>query len=254
MSNTSEVTPYAAAQSNQGTGVDNALSNGVGAAVAVAGACMIGTVVAGVALATWLAEDTAAERAAAQIHDERRRRERQAVPVPAPTRVSLNLRTQDTMLRTAERLGYQVTRSEGGVSLLQARSGERLALVPSTSGRVDVLTAGSRDGVRRLVREHTAERAVAHLRDRGMQIKCQTLPDGKVQIVANETRDGKAQMQVEVRADGTTWVDVSCVEGRRCEQLVGGLAEAIGGRVDTAKKKDSWYREPGEPTQAKVKV
>jgi len=52
---------------------------------------------------------------------------------------------------------------------------------------------------------------------------------------------------------GTTWVDVDQVKGNRCEELVRGLAEAVGGKVTSTQPKDAYFQLPGEPARTQVK-
>jgi len=81
------------------------------------------------------------------------------------------------------------------------------------------------------------DRAVEHLASRGMTVQMATLTNGEVQVLAREKdasrRGGAATVKTQVRTDGTAWVDVDCIRGNRCENIVSELAQAIGGEVSS---------------------
>jgi len=154
MSNTSSVTPYDDASSSSA-------SNSAGLAAAAAVACVAGAIT----LAWWLTEETAEDRTAVErLKTERRReilgrQEQSSTPLSSTQReslvittVGLQLRNPETLVRTTERLGYQVESLAGVSSLLAKRpqillsraSGERLAVAHNDSGRLVVHTAGDR--------------------------------------------------------------------------------------------------------------
>jgi hypothetical protein len=267
MSNTSTVTPYnASAESSD---------NSTGLAAAAAVACISGAVT----LARWLAEETQEDREAIdRLRNERRsdllgkrvnsaadhlsaRRE----PLNITT-VGLQLRNPEPLVRTAERLGYQMEPSlaqstslaEQPQILLRRASGERLAIARNETGRLVVHSIGDRRRIQNLVRQHTVDRAVEHLASKGMGVQTATLPNGEVQILARERshskRGGSAEIKAHVHIDGTALVDVDKVRGNRCEEIVRDLAQAVGGEVSGMTKKDSYFQLPGEPTKTQVKV
>lgn len=272
MSNTSTVTPYA---QSTGSGSDVA-ADVAGSVLAVGAACAVGAVVGTVAVARWLAEETPEDRAVLDRAKAVRRKERVAQRARVDlgrrtgaahelTSVPLHLRDTQTLIRSAEALGYRVepqpspaqTLQDQPHVLLRSSAGDRLALVRDQAGRVVVQTAGARDRVTTLVRRHTADRVAQHLTSRGMDVRTATLPSGEVQVLAREQvgrRDGAAVVKAQVLADGTAWVDVDKIRGNRCEQIVQDLAEAVGGEVSGTEKKDAWFQLPGEPTKTKVQV
>jgi hypothetical protein len=270
MSNTSTVTPYSEASSS---------SEWAGAGGALAAACVVAAVAGAVTLARWLAEESAEDRAALKRLKDAQGRELLANRSNVAgvdesvrqaslkiTSVDLQLRNPDSLIHTAEKLGYQVQsvrQSSAGLTtdapiLLRRASGERLAIARNSSGKLAVHTWGDRRRVQDLVREHTVERASAHLVARGMTVKSARLANGEVQILANEQgvgrRGGAAEIKAQVRVDGTAMVDVDKVKGNRCEEIVQELAQAIGGEVSNMTKKDSYYQLPGEPTKIPVKI
>lgn len=282
MSNTSKVTPYdtTSAQSTPATGTGVAESCAVGAAAAavVAAACIVGMGVGAVALARWLAPETPEDRASLDRLKEERRHERlgsrtaatnpgktPAEPLRLDT-VGLHLRDPESLVRSAEKLGYRmeplahlsVPPAGQPPILLRHDSGERLAIGRNAKGRLVVCTAGDRRHIQALVRQHTLDRAVEHLAGKGMSVQTKTLPSGEVRILARERdagrRDGAAEVKAQVHTDGTAWVDVDCIRGNRCETLVSELAQTIGGEVSSMTKKSAYFQLPGEPAKTRVKV
>lgn len=267
MSNTSTVTPYnASAESSD---------NSTGLAAAAAVACITGAI----SLGRWLAEETQEDREAIdRLKSERRRdlsgkrantaedpvvAKREALGI---TTVGLQLRNPESLVRTAERLGYRMELTVGqSASLaeqpqifLRRASGERLAISRNETGRLVVHTVGDRRRIQSLVRQHTVDRAVEHLQSKGMGVQTATLPSGEVQILARERsvskRGGAAEIKAQVHVDGTAFVDVDKVRGNRCEKIVQDLAQAVGGEVSGMTKKDSYFQLPGEPTKTQVKI
>ena len=179
------------------------------------------------------------------------------------TTASLHLRDTESLVRSAEKLGYKVTKpavskADDSRILLARATGERLALGRDTSGSLVLQTAGQQERIQALVRQHTLDRATEHLESKGMSLQTAKLPNGEVQILAREQqasrRGGAAELKTQIRADGTVLVDVDKVKGGRCEGIVRDLAEAVGGEVSKMKKKDSFFQLPGEPAKAKVRV
>jgi hypothetical protein len=229
-------------------------------------------------VARWLAEETPEDRAALERIKGERRRERLSRrtattdragarhELPPLKTVALHLRDAQSLLRSAEKLGYRreplvqpsSALTEQPLVLLRGAAGERLAIERNAKGRLVVHTAGDHSRVQALVRQHTVDRAVEHLASRGMTVRAATLANGEVQILAREQdtsrRGGAATVKTQVRTDGTAWVDVDCLRGNRCESVVSELAQAIGGEVSSMAKKDVYFQLPGEPTKTRVRV
>ena len=179
------------------------------------------------------------------------------------TTASLHLRDTESLVRSAEKLGYRVakpavSKADDSRILLARATGERLALGRDTSGSLVLQTAGQQERIQSLMRQHTLDRAVEHLKSRGMTLQTATLANGEVQILAREQRanrrGGAAELKTQIRADGTVLVDVDKVKGGRCEGIVRDLADAVGGEVSRMKKKDSFFQLPGEPAKTKVRI
>jgi hypothetical protein len=261
MSNTSRVSPYdsSAVAVNAGSAVGSAVGSGL--------AALIG----------WLSEETAEDRAVTARRQSQERRERLSAmqmrqtacvtsPKPIALRtIPLKLKQTESLVRSAEKLGYHVVPLAGplaplahaGTVLLRHTDGRRLALRRSSNGRIQVETTGEQTGVDRLVHQHTSDQASALFAKQGMEIQTVPLGNGESQILASEPGmkpDGSAVVRVQVRSDGKLDVDVDCVRGGRCQRMVDQLAEAIGGEVTATTKKATYFEEPGEPTRTRVKV
>lgn len=278
MSNTSTVTPYddqdETFADTMGDTIADTGSALAGAATATAGALLAATTagvaiagVAAVATARWLAQETDADRATRGRFKAMRQaeavRESRKLTHQALRSARLHLRDPAPLLQTARTLGYREATDAlagaapaPGVTLLQNARGDRLALERCADGRVMAHSAGDSAAVRALLHRHTLNQALHHLATRGMAVETARLPNGEVQILARETtpgRGGKAEVRAQVNTDGTTWVDVDQVKGNRCDELVRGLAEAVGGKVISTKPKDAYFQLPGELARTRVK-
>ena len=217
----------------------------------------VAVVAGGYFLAKWLADSTPEDVAAVECLKEEQRRERllsprsdRLVSNEAPIRLAsanLHLRSSVPLRRTAEKLGYRVVKpvSRQPQILLVRASGERLAIGRDKQGQVTV-TANDERYVKDLVRCHTIDRAIDHLKSKGMNIQTASLPNGDIQITGNEKRakkDGKAEVTTQVHNDGSLFVDVGNINSNRCESIISELAGAVGGDVSNRKSKGG-YRLP----------
>lgn len=270
MSNTSTVTPY------DNTAFQDSV-NALGTVVGIAAGACIGVAAAGVVtMARWLAQETEADREAVARLNEVRQRERLGtenrpgisgaqVDLSGVTTLHLHVKDSDSVLSTATALGYRAAPAQAGfgqadraIILLQKPSGERLAITQNAHGRLAIHTAGDQMQIHALVRQHTEERALAHLRSKGMDVKNVRLANGELQILARESNAGESksatEVKAQVRADGTAYVDIDKCRGNRCETLISELARAVGGRVSGTMKKEAYFQLPGEPTKTQVKA
>ncbi len=240
----------------------------------IAAVCVIGAA----AFVLWLAEETPEDRQAdSRAREERRREigrrhaERLEVAVPGRTTVpltvsALNLPEPDSLVRSAESLGYVpeplarpgAPLGEQPYILLKNDRGERLALSRDASNRLVLSTAGSEERIQAVVRRHTVDRALEHLRGRGMEVRVDALPGGGTRIMARETKaaagDGAALIDATVHRDGTAILDIDRVRGGRCSRIAADFAKAVGGEIVEMKKKPAWFQLPGEPARTGVKV
>lgn len=268
MSNTSTVTPYETTSSQDSSG------SVAGLAAAGAIACVVGLATGAVALGQWLSEETEQDREALDRLKTTRRAELLQGARNEPlvqsqgviTTVGLQLKNPESLVKTAEKLGYRLEPlahaaqplSQRPQILLSGSRGERLAISRSESGRLTVHTAGDQRRVHDLVRHHSVDRATEHLKSKGMVVRAVELRGGEVQIHAVETgptrKGGAAEIKAQVNVDGNTVIDVDKVVGKRCEEIVKDFAQAVGGEVVNTRRKASYFQLPGEPAKTDIKV
>lgn len=192
-----------------------------------------------VKLCQWINDNTQADIAAVGDLREQQRRERLLSPNAIPLGASLASATlqgsSEPLRRTAEKLGYSLVRpSSREPHILLARpTGERLAIGRNEEGQVTVL-GKDKGQVRKLVQCHTIDRAIGHLRGKGMNVHAQTLPNGEVQIIGQEKqarKDGAAKVTTNFRSDGSMFIDVDNITSNRCGDIVKDLADATGGSI-----------------------
>ena len=266
MSNTSSITPYSGSGSS------------IGAGAGIAAACVVSAVAVTASVAKWLIAETGEDREAVRDLKDRQREERLELywpdldimdrcmkPMPFTT-VNLNLRNVESLIRSAESMGYELVRQDRDTDplegrsyfLLQGSSGKRLVIEQNEDGRLAIHSAGEVDSIESLVQRHTLDRVVEHLAERCTDVKTMVLSSGEVQILAKE-RDrgapgGAAEIKAQVRPDGRLWVDVDKVKGNRCTRIVSDIARAIGAEVESMRRKEACFQLPGEPTRTKVKI
>jgi hypothetical protein len=267
MSNTSKVSPIDADNSA-------ATEAAVAALAAAAAGIAVGTAVAARGIATgaaavwrFLNEESAAEAAAVA----QRRQERDSLRVRGGgarlancASLPLTVRDSSAIRSAAERRGFRpaaapmVRAGDVAYTLLQ-RGTERLAIAQTRSGTVLQTNSGSLDIAREVVRQHSIDRVADYLAGRNMKTSVAKLANGEIEIRAQEPRgDGgeadRAVVTARVRSDGVVDVDVDRCVGRRCEEVVGGIAEAVGGKVQEVKHKDAWYAETATGTSERQRT
>ena len=196
----------------------------------------------------WLSNSTPEDIACVENLKDELRRERLLRPgqlaMPRDTSITaatLHTRSSEPLRQTAEKLGYRVIRplSRDSQILLARPSGERLAIGHNDKGQVTV-SANKESQVKKLVRCHTVDNAISHLRSKGMSVQAQPLPSGEIQIIGREQRashDGSARVTTNVRSDGSMLIDVDDLNSNRCESIVTELADAVGGNISDVKSK-----------------
>jgi hypothetical protein len=192
---------------------------------------VVDVIAATVAFGRWLVEET-------EVESKGNRAE------PTITTASLHLRSRETLVRSAEKLGYRTVSKSSQLIFLQSTSGGRLAIQRTASGKLAVHTAADLSGLHSLVRQHTFDRTLEHLKSRGMSVRGSVLANGEVKIIAQERqarhRDGKAEVKTHIHNDGKMQVEIDHLRGNRCQKMVADLAAAVGGEVMT--KKESYYQ------------
>jgi len=246
MSNTTSVSPYDT-QSETTTSV----LAGV-ATIAVAG--IAGTA----AVINWLAEQTQEQKAAIAASRDGDRK-RQVMAALRVTSVGLNLRDSGSLVASAKVLGcLPVGPARSGVTLLQNATGQRLVVEAAPSGKAVLHAASGRPSIETVVRQHTLDQVRRHFMERGMGMRMARTGAAEVEVTGSEQSsrhgDGQAVVNARVSRDGTLLIDVDQVKGPRCERIVAGLLEAVGGEVTEVRRKHSYFEIPGEIAAAKVRV
>lgn len=129
----------------------------------------------------------------------------------------------------------------GGASMVLRQSGESLS----------VLSVGGQATINDVVRRVTLDRTQRHLEVlSGGKVSMRRLANGEVELQAREARpqpDGAATVTTRIDTKGVVHVDIANIRGGRCEQVLGDVAAAVGGEVDTKTLKPDYYAVPGAP-------
>lgn len=233
MSNVATVTPYQPSRA--------------GAEASAAVGALVGAVIEAFG-------ETEAERASVERYKAMARQDRLST-----ARLDVRLADNGDLLTAARSLGYACGAGDlaqlragrpieligaGGASMVLQRSGESLSVV----------SAGRQSAINDVVRRVTLDRTQRHLEAlSGGKVSTRQLANGEVELRAREARpqpDGAATVTTRIDAKGVVHVDIANIRGGRCEQVLGGVAAAVGGEVDTKTLKPDYYAAPvapGEP-------
>lgn len=258
MSNTSVVTPYAPPPSPPSPDIAEDIQRCISA------------------MAKWLTEISDEERVALENLKVVKRKGRLArsnagcvdgvnacqSPISA---VSLHLKDMSSLLEAAKKQGYQKVQSKNmdsmsdkKIILLQDGNYQRIAIQQQLNGQLSIHASGDLKRVKGLVRQHTLDRTLAHLKGRGMEVETRLSNRGEVELVATESSevqgDGKAEVRARITNEGQIRLDVSRVQGRRCQEITESLAEAVQGEISHDKKKDAYWKLPGTSPRVKQRI
>jgi hypothetical protein len=253
MSNTSVVTPYEESESTSRSVVEAEDLAGGGIAEAIG------------EIAAFFADrdaDRASDRVSAAVRgqqtadDFRRRRQTQKVPLVS---VNLHLADAGSLLRSAPEAGFRLTsrlaRPKADLLVLENPRGERLVIEQARVGGVRMHAVGTRAPINDLMRQHTLDRALEHLRNSGREVMSQTLASGEVQILARGGSEASTgELHAQIRQDGSSVLDVVGAQGPKGMELVRGFAEATGGVITETVKKAEYFTRPGELRRNKVRA
>ncbi len=259
MSNTSVVTPYAPPPSPPPPELAEAIQKGLSA------------------MAKWLTDISEEEQIALDNLKDVKRKERLARStancLDAPrascaseiSSVSLHLKNVSSLMESAQKLGYQKVLSSHSdpisgenTVLLQNGDSQRLAIQVGLNGQLTLYVSGNQQRLKSLVRQHTLDRTLAHLTAKGMQVETRSSRGGEVELVATEPHDvhgdGRAEVRAKINDEGQIQLDVGNIEGPRCQQITESLAEAVNGEISRDKKKDVYWRLPGNSNRVKQRI
>ncbi len=255
MSNTSVVTPYAPPPPEFAEKIQKGLS----------------------AVAKWLTDISDEEQMALDNLKKTKRTERlyknalRCLDEPRPpcqlevSSVSMHLKDVSSLMETAQKQGYRKvlsphleSLSEKNIVLLQNGDSQRVAIQKQLNGQLTIHTSGDPQRVKSLVRQHTLDRALAHLTAKGMDVETKLNSIGEVELVATEHRDvhgdGRAEITAKINDAGQVRLNVSSIEGHRCQEITENLAEAVNGEISHDKKKGSFWRLPSSSKVVKQRI
>lgn len=259
MSNTSLVSPYAQPPSPPPPDIAENILKGLSAMV------------------KWLRDVSDEEQVALDNLKESKRKERLARSIRGCldgakaccktqiSTVSLHLKDMSCLMEAAKKQGYRMvnstsmgTISEKKIILLQDRNNQRIAIQQQLNGQLTIHASGDLRRVKSLVRQHTLDRTLEHLKSRGMEIETRFSNRGEVELIATESSDihgdGKAEVRARINNEGQVHLDVTRVHGSRCQEITECLAEAVNGKILQDNKKDAYWRLPGNLKRVKQKI
>ena len=180
-------------------------------------------------------------------------------------RLDCRLADNGDLLAAAAGLGFRARGTDGPARLDAARldvdrpiellsPGGASLVIRRTRAGLAILSTGGQAPINDVVRQVTVGRAERHLAAlSGGQVVSRRLASGEIELRAREARprqDGAATITTRIAATGAMQVDVADLRGRRCEQLLGEVAQAVGGEIDGQTLKPAYYAAPvapGEP-------
>ncbi len=268
MSNTTTVSPYendtttadVAGFTTATSDVVGAVGSAVGATVGMAGAAVGASIVGAASI---MMEETEEGREAVERLKKDRRRE--ALQAAKPTELGLHITDRGSLVRAAEKLGYRpekisktIMKVDKKSSIVMYNDSGKQLILAATTGGVAVSSPQGIQPINALVRQHTIAAAKQHLALKYKDVTAKVAQNGVLEIQAKErdTRKsgGTAQVKALVSVDGQVEIDVSCIKGSRCEEIVKDFADAVGAKATTIKKKEVFWQLPGESTKTKVKI
>ena len=175
--------------------------------------------------------------------------------------LKLHSRDVESLLCSSSKLGFRKAISPeqpAGCILLTDDSGSRIVLEQTKGGTIQLHTVNGEAKLRRILHENTSSRAMEFLRSKDMIVDSKQLRNGELQLTARSKASVPAtarapQLAIQVKNDGSTVVDVSCIQGSACMDLTREFAIAVGSSVSQTAYKPE-YEQPGEVRKTKVRV
>jgi hypothetical protein len=254
MSTEARITPYdGGGNRDQGSGLAGDIAIGaigLAAGVAIASVALIAKSI--------ILDEKQKEVVARRKEKERKERARLIKPEkPELIAVPLKLTTSDTVVQSAINLGFKPfempntpIQSKPSITLTKP-SGETLTLMKAETGRLSIVTHGnSLSTICEVMQRHTIDQAINHLKKQCRSVEVKKGAGGDYVIVAQEgnrgQKGGPARITAHISKDGIATVDVSNIKGPRCEEIINGIARAIGGECVKSRKKSEYFQMPVE--------
>ena len=256
MSTEAKVTPYE--EEEEQTGIANDIA--IGAASAVAGAAFLAAAGAVRLVADGLTLDEQQKKAIKKYREEQRTERATIKPLTplAIKQVRLKLREPASLVASAKQLGYDVVQppvltkaslTHQPSMTLTNKQGESFTIKRGREGKM-VLEAPSHAAstLQAVVQQHTVDQIVRYKKQQGQSVAVKRGPNGDYMITGVERggkhKDGTATIKTHVPKSGVAHVDVSGIKGNRCDEIIKGVARAIGGECIHSKKKDAYFQAP----------
>lgn len=168
-------------------------------------------------------------------------------------RVPLHISMLDNLVQAAKGVGYKPISLDSSRVRLEKPNGD-LVFLQRQGDKVEALaTALHTCSIQEIVRQHSLTRATEHLKNRGMELRVSTLKNGELQIEGIDrwkTTSGKpAKVDVTIKNDGRLTVDVNGVTGKKCEQIVSEIAQAVGAVYEDVWRKPEYFQQTVQERQ-----
>lgn len=262
MSNTAEVTPYIEETRPTANDAGETLAAAMAGVVAIGGLAMVATTglaCAGARAAANLLAETDEERASGEQF--RQARSIELLKRARPCQQRLRRNDPQALVAAAERLGYRALRS-GAASAerttLARPNGDLLVLSSSCAG-IKVTSSVGREAIETVVKQATVYQVERHLQKvGGAATQVRQLRDGSIELRTSEPDgkhpDGRAKITARIDRRGVTHVDIDGIRGNRCESVLEGIADAVGGAVRNKRIKPNYYEAAAaEPARVKAR-
>lgn len=245
MSTVGTITPYEEVRVERSNGTATIATSIVAGVIVAAGAL----------LAESLRYDDRQKKVIEQYREKERENRLQMdnkAPLVSAT-VTLKLRSMESFVRSAEGLGFGLLplntphiplEAQSSVTLT-SKTGERLVVRKSQTGKLVVQTTGDLSSVQNVVKKNTLNTVRKYLGNRCKDVEIQQRPDGVSEFAGVENKTGpggQAKITVQVKRDGGVKVDVSNIKGKRCDVIIQEIARAIEGECIKVERKGEYYQ------------
>lgn len=187
------------------------------------------------------------EKAVSEFRQEMRKKRLRGTKLPIgecarmdlkKTSMTINTPSIDYVRKAAESIGYTARVLDSGNMVLSHKDGSLINISKTKQGKVTLSTLKPDiSPASKIVREHTAMMVYDFQRSIGMTVQARRTQFGEITIEAES--QNRQKVVTDIREDGVAIVDVSGVKGKGCQEIINGIARAIGGgQIDTARKNE----------------
>ncbi len=187
------------------------------------------------------------EMAVSQFREEMRKNRLKSTKLPIGgcarmdlkrTSITINTPSIDFVRRAAEGIGYTARVIDSGNIVLSRKDGPLIDISQTKTGKVTLSTRKPDiTPARNIVREHMAMLIYGYQKSIGMDVEARRTQFGEITVEAQSKNQKK--VITDIREDGVAVVDVSGVKGKGCQEIITGIAIAVGGKqIDTRLKSE----------------